>query len=170
MNLFYRLLSDVANALVSLWRWVTALEEIRPDPYYLSRYKAWTDEPAAVALAWSFPAGRAPVSLVKAPSLVRPFVGQLSGPSRPATVDLAKRVAAARQQVATATRVVGRAAVTVQAQVATAMRLPGSDWYVDELGLPRERMATGATPTVGIFEHTLDAWKRTGRGNAIQWA
>lgn len=154
MNCIYDLLSAVANGLQALWRAVTGLHEERPDPYYLSRYAGWSgpyehmNEPARtdeqVAAAWAFPA---PVSLVKAPPLVRPFVGQLAGPARPATVDLAQRVVSAR-------RAVGRAVVVA----------------CDELGLPSGmRLSNDETPGVGIFEQVLEAWKRTGRRD-VSWA
>ncbi len=116
-----------------------------------------------VALAWTF---RPSVSLrkeqaasaVPAPSLIRPFIGPLKAANmnewrgRKPTVDLGKRVVAARAAV-------GRAAVAVRRNV-------------DALGMPlNERLSDDSTPTLGIFEQTAQAWKlRTGNRNDLSWA
>jgi hypothetical protein len=174
MNLLQQILSAFANAVQALWRVCAGLREERPDPYHISRYAGWSgpyahvsptplasrpaepltkeQEAEATSMAWNF---RAPVSLRKSASavkLVRPFVGQLTGPARPATVDLAKKVVAARRSVATTARAVGRVVA------------------LDVLGLPLRPMASSETPTVGVFEQTLTAWKlRTGNRD-VSWA
>jgi hypothetical protein len=146
MNAYYRALAQVANALVALWRWATAVVE---GPGYVPPVPAdHVVSLEAQAAAWAFPTpiGRvsqwsdAPkVDLSKPepmPNLVRPYVGSLK-------VSLEKRLS-----------YVGRAVVRVQVAF-------------DELGLPSSRaMSNQDTPTLGIFEQAWTAFQlRTGKQN-----
>jgi hypothetical protein len=165
MNGLYRLISSVANALAALYRWVTALQEFRPDPYYLSRYTAWTEQLVVPA-----PVRAEPVSLVKQPNLVRRYVVEI-GPCAPAGDWRGHPVRRAVGRV-TVPLVHSWSRVDIKKPFVAAMKLPGSDWYrnVDELGLPRERMADTDTPTMGIFDQVVEAWRvRTGSRD-VSWA
>lgn len=140
MNAYYRALAQVANAIVALWRWVTSVVE---GPGYTPRPVG--DHVVSVeaqAAAWAFPTPKLPLSecsdTVPQPNLVRPFVGALNGHP---PVSLAKRFEA-----------VGRAAVV----------------RLDALGLPLAPMAGKDSPTVGIFDQAMEAWRtRTGNINAF---
>lgn len=152
MNAYYRAIAQVANAIVALWRWVWSVREVGHEAYQPERvFRYPTPEPV---LAYVVPLPQfaatavelqAPVSLRKQVNLIRPFV------------HLAGEVAPAWE------RAVGRAQVAVSKVVDTAAR------QMDALGMPLdERLAKDDTPTLGVFEQTLTAFRlRTGNKYAI---
>lgn len=100
----------------------------------------------------------APVSLVKAPNLVRPFVGPLS--AQP--VEAWRGHPPLRPRATISRRVRFAAPLQPKPPLAAAF---------DALGLPVGRaLAKDDSPTLGFFEQTVEAWRlRTGNRN-VSWA
>jgi len=164
MNPYSRAISEVANAIVALCRWVMRVREVGHEAweptvvfsYEVAKPMSAFDAAYPKAQAYVVPVPQfhttaveleAPVSLRKQVNLVRPFV-HLAGEVSPAWE-----------------RAVGRAQVVVSKVVDTARHLVPA---LDELGLPSAPMATIDTLTVGVFEQTLQAFKlRTGNRYAI---
>ena len=175
LNPIHRSVAGALNALVGLYRWITRMEEVRPWPYKapweqarrLSDLNAKIedaqslgrqDDPAAVAMAWTFPA---PVNLVKAPNLVRRYVAEI-GPCAPRGTQ-AWRGHPVR-------RAVGRVAVPLLQPI----RKASVDLLnpVDELGLSLAPMAKQDTPTIGVFEQALSSWRlrKPDWSDDVSWA
>lgn len=167
MNLVYQALAGLANALSAIYRWLNGQHEVGHEVYVapavpelVFRYPLPAVQPLAAfdVQAYVVPTpqfakdvelNRAPVSLLKANLLVRPFV-HLAGEPDPVW------------GITKPMRAVGRVAVNT--------RKASLLLDVDELGLPRSTKVDAQSPGVGIFEQVVAAWAMRTGNRDVSWA